>query len=150
MKTLMNHQILFDADCPMCGLYTKAFVKTGMLEKEGRIPYQNFPQEACPMLNKQRAADEIALINNETGEVTYGIESLFKVLGNSAPILRSLFGFRPFIWLMRKVYAFISYNRRVIIPADQATSDSVVQPTFKLHYRLFYLLFTWLITCSAQ
>jgi hypothetical protein len=145
MKTLRDHQILFDADCHMCGLYTNAFVKSGMLEKEGRIAYQDFFQKACPLLDKQRAANEIALINSKTGEVTYGIKSLFKVLGTAFPVINPLFTFKPFIWLMSKVYAFISYNRRVIIPAEHAL-DSPIQPTFKLHYRLLYLLFTWLGT----
>ncbi len=35
MKTLHNHVIFYDADCPMCNLYTNAFVKTGMLDSNG-------------------------------------------------------------------------------------------------------------------
>ncbi|MBL4678763.1 MAG: DUF393 domain-containing protein, partial [Mucilaginibacter sp.] len=69
MKTLGNYTILYDAECPMCNIYTKAFVKTGLLDKDGRAPYQELPQDACPLVNRQRAADEIALINRETGEV---------------------------------------------------------------------------------
>ena len=67
MKTLNNHLILFDAECPMCRLYTNAFVSTGLLEKDGRMAYQELPADACPILDRQRAADEIALINQQTG-----------------------------------------------------------------------------------
>jgi hypothetical protein len=43
---------------------------------------------------------------------------------------------------MSKVYAFISYNRRVIVPTSSINLTQL-QPTFKLHYRLLYLVFTW-------
>lgn len=145
MKTLKNHQILFDAECPMCRIYTKAFVDTGLLDKQGRASYQEMPVGVCPMLDRQRAANEIALVNNETGEVTYGIESLFKIFALVMPVFGPLFRFKPFIWVMGKVYAFIAFNRRVIVPPVKPESYAF-QPTFKLHYRIAYLIFTWFIT----
>ncbi|WP_316802167.1 DUF393 domain-containing protein [Pedobacter nototheniae] len=144
MKTLANHVILFDEECPMCHLYTKAFTQTGMLPENGRKAYQNMPHEICSLVDKQRAVNEIALVNTATGEVKYGIHSLFSIIGNAMPVFKPLFGFRPFIWLMSKVYAFISYNRKVIIPAEVKADQ--IQPTFKLRYRLAYLFFTCLIT----
>ncbi len=144
MKTLPNHVILFDEECPMCDVYTKAFVKTGMLAENGRESYQQTPAEICPLIDRQRAANEIALINTESGEVTYGIESLFKIIGNAAPAFRPLFTFKPFLYLMAKIYAFISYNRKVIIPAKIKRHS--IQPTFKITYRLVYLLITWFAT----
>ncbi|HEK20823.1 MULTISPECIES: DCC1-like thiol-disulfide oxidoreductase family protein [unclassified Mucilaginibacter] len=144
MKTLGNYTILYDAECPMCNIYTKAFVKTGMLDNAGRAPYQELAPDDCPLVNRQRAAYEIALVNRQTGEVTYGIKSLFKILGNAWPAFKRLFSFTPFVWLMSKGYAFISYNRRVIIPARN--ESYIYQPTFKLRYRVAYLLFTWFIT----
>lgn len=133
MPTLKNHLILYDAECPLCTLYTRAFTKTGMLDSNGRAPYQTalnpttqtlnptapkIPSQApaCPLVDLQRAVNEIALVDTTTGTVTYGIESLFKVIGHSFPLFRPLFSWRPFIRIMRKVYAFISYNRKVIIP----------------------------------
>lgn len=144
MKSLQNHIILYDAECPMCQLYTKAFTQSGMLDANGRASYQHMPQETCTLVDRQRAVNEIALVNTQTGEVDYGIDSLFKVFGNAWPKLKALFGFGPFIWLMRKVYAFISYNRRVIIPATHE-QEGGIQPTFRLSYRLLYLVFTWLV-----
>lgn len=143
MNTLKNHLILFDAECPMCSLYTKAFVKTGLLEPDGRAAYQD-AFETCPMIDRQRAVNEIALINQTTGEVSYGIKSLFKLFAAAMPLLKPLLEYAPFIWLMSRVYAFISYNRRVIIPAD--SEQYLYQPTFKLSYRIAYLFFTWAFT----
>jgi len=138
--------ILFDGECPMCRAYTQAFVKTGMLDAGGRAAYQT-EMSACPMIDKQRAVNEIALVNMANGEVTYGVESIFKILGNAWPLFARLFACNPFLWIMRKVYAFISYNRRVIIPASESGNSYSYQPTFKLQYRIAYLLFTWF--CSG-
>lgn len=143
MKTLKNHKILYDADCPMCGGYTKLFVRAGMMDSEGRIAYQHINKQSCPAVNWQRAVNEIALVDNETGKVEYGIKSLFKIIGHSFPVLRPLFSFQPFIWIMSKVYSFISYNRKVIIPG---TNDNYhIQPSFRIDYRILYLLFTVLL-----
>jgi hypothetical protein len=145
MKTLKNHLILFDEECPMCRVYTHAFVSAGLLDKEGRASYQGMSAGTCPMVDRQRAANEIALVNRETGEVTYGIESLFKIFALVLPFFGPLFKFKPFVWLMGKVYAFIAYNRRVIVPPVKEEVDRF-QPAFKLHYRIAYLIFTWLCT----
>ena len=145
MRTLANHQILFDAECPMCKMYTKAIVSAGILDQNGRAAYQEITEESCPMLDRQRAVNEIALVNQETGEVTYGIESLFKVMSVAFPGLKRLFSFKPFVWLMSKVYAFISYNRRVIVPPETATDRFQLQPTFKLSYRISYIVISWFV-----
>ncbi len=47
---------------------------------------------------------------------------------------------------MEKVYAFISYNRRVIIPPVKSDIQFKYQPSFKLNYRVAYLIFTWFFT----
>jgi predicted DCC family thiol-disulfide oxidoreductase YuxK len=146
MKTLKNQLILFDADCPMCSVYTKAFIKTGMLDTDSRLAYQSVTDNMCPLLDRQRAVNEIGLVDKSTGEVSYGITSLFKVIGNSFPFLTFLFEWKLFNLLMSKVYAFISYNRRVIIPASPTEGNYPIQPSFKLQYRLAYLLFTWFVT----
>lgn len=117
-----------------------------MLDNNGRTSYQELPQQACPMLDRQRAVNEIALVNQETGEVTYGIESLFKVFAASFPVLKPLLLFRPFVWIMSKIYAFIAFNRRVIIPAPIKAESFELQPTFRLDYRIAYLFVTWIFT----
>lgn len=146
MATLHNHLILFDAECPMCNMYTKAFVSAGLLDANGRTAYQDYSDQACPMLDRQRAVNEIALVNRETGEVTYGVKSLFKIIATGIPLFKPVFDFQPFLWLMSKAYAFVSYNRRVIIPAPIVHDKFALQPSFKLHYRVAYLIFTWAVT----
>ena len=148
MKTLKNHTILFDAECPMCRVISKGLVKSGLSSEEATVSYQQYPEMVCPMLDRQRAANEIALINDETGEVSYGVESLFKLIAASYPRLRTVFSFAPFIWLMSKMYALIAFNRRVIVPPPERTDRFSIQPTFRLDYRLAYLALTWIIATS--
>ncbi|MEJ2881747.1 DUF393 domain-containing protein [Pedobacter sp. GR22-6] len=143
MKTLRNHTILYDAECPMCRMYTKAFTQVGMLDERGAQPYQQMPETVCAFVDQKRAVNEIALVDHVTGQVSYGIHSLFKVLGTSIPVFAPLFAFRPFIWLMTEVYAFVSYNRKVIIPVGLDAQNKQLQPDFRVGYRLSYLLFSW-------
>jgi predicted DCC family thiol-disulfide oxidoreductase YuxK len=144
MKALAKHTFIFDAECPLCRAYSSAFIKTGMLDKNGREAYQQMTEQTCTLIDKDRARNEIALINTVSGEVYYGIDSIFKVLGNSYPVFKPLFAFSPFRWIMKKVYSFISYNRKVIMPGKQ-TADTCV-PDLNIKYRWMYLLFTWLVT----
>lgn len=143
MKTLKDHTIFYDEVCPMCNAYTKAFVTTGMLDENGRGTYQHLPREYANVIDRQRAIHEIALLNKQTGEVHYGISSMFLVIGHSFPFLRPVFACRPFQWAAGKVYKFISYNRRVILPSAY---DPVHAPVFHLRYRLSFLVFAWLVT----
>lgn len=146
MKTLKDHVILYDQDCPLCDAYTGAFVKTGMLERTGR---QSFSQ-ACPrvaaVIDHERACDEIALINLKTGSVYYGIDSLFKILANRYPFLKGIFSSPLFRAVMRKIYSFISFNRKVIAPSKTFEAPGSCTPSFNLTYRWAYLFFTWIIT----
>lgn len=145
MKTLKDHTIYYDEVCPLCNTYTSAFVRSGMLDEEGRQPYQKLGTGCTLPIDRKRAVDEIALLNKATGEVHYGINSLFFIIGHSYPFLKPLFRFRPFAWLMKKIYRFISYNRRVIIPSKDIGNEDQ-SPSLNARYRSFYLLFTWIIT----
>lgn len=145
MRTLKDHLILYDAECPMCNLYTGAFIKSKMLDNDGRAAYQK-AYSTCSQIDLQRAVNEIALVNRQTGEVTYGINSLFAIISNAFPLFKPLFGNRFFAGAMRRLYAFISYNRRVIIPAGETEHSFAVQPSFHKKYRIAYLLVTCLFT----
>lgn len=143
MKTLEKYKLIFDAECPMCRAYSEAFVKTGMLGENGREAYQQMNAHTCAIIDKDRARNEIALVNTENGDIFYGIDSIFKVLTNRYPLLNLFFGFKPFNWFMKKLYSFISYNRKVIIPGR---ADDNCVPDLNIKYRWIYLLFTWLVT----
>jgi hypothetical protein len=130
----------------MCNLYTKAFVKTAMLDSNGRETYQQMPESIKSYVDRKRAVNEIALVNRETGSVTYGVQSLFLVLAHRFPTLKHLFRLRFFAWIADKAYKFISYNRRVIVPAAANKQSGAHIPAFRKDYRVAYLIFAWLVT----
>jgi hypothetical protein len=146
MKTLKEHVIIYDDECPMCDLYTRAFVKMKMLEENGREPYSWITTPHKQILDKERARNEIALINTTNGSVTYGVESLFTILGYRFPWLRPIMFFPLVNSVMQKIYAFISYNRRVIIPANKFESKNSCTPDFHRGYRWAYIIFAWFVT----
>jgi predicted DCC family thiol-disulfide oxidoreductase YuxK len=146
MKTLIDHTILYDDECPLCREYTNAFVKTGMLDQHGREAFTNVVNSNIPNIDWNRARNEIALINKKDNSVQYGIDSLMTILSNSMPGLKRLFRFKPFYFLMNQFYFFISYNRKAIAPAKVFEGNSTCAPDLNYTYRWAYIIFTWLVT----
>lgn len=146
MKSLKKHTIIYDDECPLCDLYTGGFVKSGMLDKDGRTPFSCMDMNVESKIDRKRARNEIALVDQETGRVLYGTESLMAIIGNSYPFLKGLFRFRPFVWLINKLYSFISYNRKVIIPGTVFEEKNSCVPDFNRTYRWAYIIFGCVIT----
>lgn len=156
MKTLQNQTILYDEDCPLCQAYTSAFVKTGMLNENGRKPYNQICEKEAEFINIEKATNEIALVDYSNKTVLYGIDSLLKIIGTSLPIIEKTGKIPPVNYLLKKLYSFISYNRKVIIPNSKKVETKLkCEPTFNLKYRILYILFSICITtivlfkCSA-
>ena len=146
MNMLKDHTIVYDHECPMCNIYTNAFVKHGFLDKSGRKGFNELTEKEWSQIDQSKSFNEIPLINTQTGEVTYGIESLFKILANRFPAFHTLFKLSWFRWMMQYFYSFISYNRKAIAPGSCFEKADSCAPSFNLNYRLAYLVFTWLIT----
>ncbi len=143
MNTLKDHTILYDDECPLCNLYTSGFVKSGMLDDQGRERYSTANPEYFNYVDRVRACNEIALIDKKNKQVYYGLDSLLKIIGNSLPVFNPLFTSSVFRAVLTRLYAFISYNRKVIIPGKNIARQNSCVPTFNLKYRILYLLFTW-------
>lgn len=146
MKMLENQTLLYDEDCPLCNLYTTGFIKTGMLDQNGRKPYCNISSEEQDFVDVKRAANEIALIDYTTKTTTYGIDSLIKVIGFSFPWIKKILTAKPVYLLLRKLYSFVSYNRKVIIPAQTKKDKLECIPDFNFKYRFLFILFAISIT----
>ncbi|MFB9077470.1 hypothetical protein ACFFLS_18390 [Flavobacterium procerum] len=146
MKTLENQTLLYDEDCPLCSLYTTGFIKAGMLDQNGRKPYCNVSIEEQDFVDVKRAANEIALIDYNTKTTTYGIDSLIKVIGFSFPWIEKIIATKPVYFLLRKLYSFVSYNRKVIIPAQAKKDKLECVPDFNFKYRFLFILFAISVT----
>ena len=147
MKTLKNQTLLYDEDCPLCSLYTTGFVKSGMLDENGRKSYGQLSQEEQSFVDLKRAPNEIALLDNKTKTVTYGIDSLIKVIGFSFPLIEKIATIKPIHFILKKMYSFVSYNRKVIIPGNVKTENKLqCTPDFNYKYRFIFIGFALTIT----
>lgn len=147
MKTLKNQTLLYDEDCPLCSFYTRGFITTGMLDANGKKPYCQLSDEEQNFIDIQRASNEIALVDNENKTVLYGIDSLLKVIGFSFPWMEKVGNWKPINFLLKKLYSFISYNRKVIMPSKKKVGIKLeCKPDFNSKYRLLYIIFATIIT----
>lgn len=150
MKTLEHQTLLYDEDCPLCQAYTSSFIKTGMLDKNGRKSFNQISTIDKSIIDIERASNEIALIDTKNKTVTYGINSLLKVIGHRFPIINTIGHFPPVHYTLELLYAFISYNRKVIMPNKENKSLSPqCIPSFNNPYRLAYIFIAIIITSST-
>ncbi|HVD99937.1 MAG TPA: hypothetical protein VNB90_17130 [Cytophagaceae bacterium] len=139
MKTLENNILLYDQDCPMCKVYSGAFIQSGMLDAQGRMPYHQMTESVRTMVDVARSRNEIALIDTAQQKVIYGLDSLLTILGHNFPIVKTLFRFSPLYWTMKKIYALISYNRKVIAPSRELNPYGACTPDYNVKYRWIFI-----------
>lgn len=142
METLQNYKLLIDADCPMCRLYGNAFEAKGFIEKETCSPYQTIDLSIAKLVDMNRAKNEIAFVNTLNSEVVYGLDAFKVIFTNAYPVLKPFSNLKPLDWIGRKVYRFISTNRKVIVPAKIPVDAKVnnCNPALNVKYRLIYIL----------
>lgn len=146
MKTLDQHTLIYDKDCPMCRMYTKAFISCGMMDQQGRLPFHEINNNHFTQLDTDRARNEIALVNIQTQQVTYGLDSLLAIIGHSFPALARIARFPPLYYGFKQLYAFVSYNRKQIIPHREEDGKTACVPDFRLSYRIAYILLVTLLS----
>lgn len=149
MRTLDNHKLIIDRDCPMCQLYGSTFEKTGMLEQGSCSPYQTVDSSISNQIDMTKARNEIAFYNTKTQEVFYGLDSLVYIITHNFSFLK------PFLknvfvdFFLRKLYKFISFNRKIIAPSFQKPNERICTPELNLKYRFLYLLFVVLLSSTV-
>ncbi len=141
MKTLKNHTLIYDNECPMCNIYSNGFIKSGMLDKNGREAFTELSFKNKNLIDFTRAKNEIALVDHEKNKVIYGLDSLLLIIGNSFPTLGKIARIQPLYWFFKKLYSFVSYNRKQIIPSEKDDTEEACIPDFNLKYRLAYVGF---------
>ncbi|MCC7466724.1 MAG: hypothetical protein IT261_10665 [Saprospiraceae bacterium] len=138
MENLDQKVIVYDDACPMCKAYTAGFVKAGWLKQ--RTGFSNISPDLMSGIDLNRARHEIPLLDTKTGEVTYGLQALFLILGERMPLLRPLFRAKWFAALWYPIYQIITYNRRIIAGSSAPVSGFDCAPDVNLFYRWLYIL----------
>ena len=145
MKTLKDHTIIYDDECPMCTAYTRDFVRNGMLDEKGREAFTDV-NGTIDSVDWTRARNEIAMVNRKDKTVLYGVEAIAAILINRFPSLKYFTGLPPVMWLLKRLYSFISYNRKVIAPGKVFEGINTCKPDLNYFYRWAYIVFAWLVT----
>lgn len=141
MKTLKNHTLIYDNECPMCNIYSKGFIKSGMLDESGREAFTELTLKNKNLIDFTRVKNEIALVDHNKNKVIYGLDSLLVIIGNSFPTLEKVGRIQPLYWFFKKLYSFVSYNRKQIIPSKNEITEQSCVPDFNLKYRLVFISF---------
>lgn len=152
MKTLENKVLVYDDACPMCKAYTAGFVKMGWLDR--RAGFAEATPEMLAQLDLNRSRHEIPLLDTTTGEVRYGLDALFMILGARMPVFKPLFRSRLFRAPLYQLYQIITYNRRIIAGSVAAKTGFDCTPDVNVFYRWVYILLAlsagaWLLVPGA-
>lgn len=137
---LQDKVILYDDSCPMCSLYTRAFVKMRILLPEHRVGFASASQRYTSTLDMQRARHEIPLLDLQTGQVVYGIDALILLVGHRIPILKPILQLKFIRTPLYCLYQYITYNRRVIAGTSAPAAGYDCAPDFNLFYRALHLI----------
>ncbi len=140
MKTLENHILVYDRDCPLCTLYSGAFVNAKMLDTKGRIPYTELTTPLRKLIDLNRSRNEIALVNVLENKVIYGLDSLLTIVSYNFPFMKKIAQLKPLYWFLKKLYAVISFNRKVIAATSKTTLEGACIPDYNRNYRWIFIV----------
>ena len=142
MKTMQQKAIIYDNTCPMCQAYTKAFVKYGFLGQQNRIAFTELKdQPFIAQMDLQRSKHEIPLVDLSNGETIYGLDALLFILSEKWPLTGKVIRIKPLYWFFKRLYATVSYNRRIIVASQKQETLFDCAPDFNLKYRRVFILF---------
>ncbi len=136
---LENKVIIYDDSCPMCKVYTQGFVQMRILTADHRVGFARADAVYTAQLDLNRARHEIPLLDTQTGEVLYGMDALFCLIGHRFPIFTPLFRMPRFRTLIYSFYQIVTYNRRVIAGCAPPREGFNCAPDFNKAVRLRYL-----------
>src|SRR5262249_4665171 len=124
--------LLYDDYCPLCVWYSGLFVKFGLLDPGRRIPFSKADIVILTSIDIEKGKDQIPFFDKETGTTLYGIDTLLEILGQKAPLVKSIGNFRPVKWFLQRLYKLISYNRKVIVAKKCGSGKFDCSPAFNV------------------
>ncbi|MGK0390294.1 MAG: hypothetical protein ACI94Y_003046 [Maribacter sp.] len=143
---LEHNKLLIDKDCPMCSVYGSCFKKSGWIDEQTLETYQDVDANYAIDIDMDRARNEIALLDTKTTETIYGINAMIKIVSHEKPLLAAVLNSKFIFPLLKMLYSFISYNRKVIIPARATFNARNCTPDSNLKYRWVYIIFVAIFT----
>lgn len=144
-----NYILIYDDKCPMCAAYTSLFVKCGILTNEGRKSFTTVDEALLQKTDAVRSKNEIPLIDTAANKVYYGIDALLELLHTKCKAIKTIGKFKPVYFLLKKIYKFISYNRKVVVATKCSNGQYDCSPEFNYKWRSIFLVFFLAINTLA-
>lgn len=144
MEATKTNLIIYDDSCPMCKAYTQGFVGMGLLSRENRVGFAQTDQNLRAKIDLDRGRHEIPLLDQETGEVRYGLEALTHLLSTQWPVLAPILKSKLTYYSLYPLYQIITYNRRLIANSRSPQEGFDCAPDFNAFYRTIYMLLSLL------
>ncbi len=144
-----HYILIYDDKCPMCAAYTSLFIKTGILPAEGRKSFTTVNAKLLQLTDAVRSNNEIPLIDTASGKVYYGIDALLQLLDTKLHGIKTIGRFAPIYWLLKKLYKFISFNRKVVVATKCGSGQYDCSPAFSYKWRFAFLLVFLVINTLA-
>lgn len=140
-----NKILVYDDNCPLCACYSLLFVRCGLLPANGRKPFSAIAPELLEMIDFDRSRHEIPLIDISTRKTLYGIDALLELLAQKISIIKTIGQWTPVHYLLKKLYKFISYNRKVIVAVACGQGKIDCAPDINYFYRYAFIVFFFLM-----
>jgi len=136
---MKKYSFVFDNKCAFCNRGVKTLQSIGVVDLTQGIELDQFQSNklACNV-DPGRACDEMAVINNESLEVSYGYDGYVNLLGVRYHRIAKLLSNSLVKLCLNPVYLFIASNRRVIAPVQP--SSSTCSPKLKKSYRFVFFV----------
>ena len=136
----MRKLIIYDESCPMCRVYTKGMVAGNTNGYLTRASSSQLTPDLIMRLDTQRARHEIPLVDLDGGETLYGVDTWIYAVGQKNKQIEKLISSSWLKTILQNLYAFISYNRRIIITSAPGRWNLMdLQPDFHAGYRLVFI-----------
>lgn len=144
-----NYILIYDDKCPMCAAYTSLFVKCGILTNEGRKSFTTVDEALLQKTDAVRSKNEIPLIDTAANKVYYGIDALLELVHTKCKAIKTIGKLQPVYYLLKKLYKFISYNRKVVVATKCSNGQYDCSPEFNYKWRSIFLVSFLLINTLA-
>ena len=136
---MKNKILVYDDNCPLCTWYSRLFVKYGFLNAEGRKPFSTLDDKLLAKIDFDKSRNEIPLLDTSTQKVVYGIDALLEILEQKIPFIKATANIAPIKWALKKVYKFVSFNRKVIVAKKCRSSTIDCSPDYNFLYRFIFM-----------
>ncbi len=143
---ISNQLLLYDDLCPLCVWYSGLFVKCQLLSPSNRQPFSAASPKLLSLIDIERGRNEIPLIDPSTGNTKYGLDAILTIIGNRFPHVQKAGNYGPVNWILRKLYKFISFNRKVVVAKKCSKGQFDCSPEFSIPYRSYLIFFSLLCT----